>query len=822
MKKLFLFAVALTGLLAASCTREKDIPVAIEREMGPTHTVSIKASIEPGTRTSYADDKTFSWEATDSIIVLTLSPDEEYVRLAVFYAQSAGPETIFSGEVEDGYTLYSLAFYTATNSYVTFGDEGDNNIYYNLPTFTFIDGDSEVYYTAESANPLENLPLIGVQMEDGSYLFRTLTGAAKFTFTDIPEGASYFAIEGSSEPLSGHFTWDEEGVLTMETGRPATVTVDGKGNTQRTYHCYSYILYHFERNADGTGTVYMPLPVGEIPAGAMVSFYSEDEDHNPEELLYTRPLRAPLPIERNKVTEIASFRASYDWESMGTGAFFDAPVFVNMTAEEDQETDDILLHLAQVEFFRDKNMPGVYRFENPYKKAAEFRGYTIDPDYEKEMDDYLMLTVLKDNTIVYDDFYTGYKYSGTDQNGKAYNSHIFAGCPLAWGDDNSFNFVAKYNEEGVPTNAVLSSLYLYEWNNLYYYWNGAWADSWNFMWTTVLFPDWTEQLDLYCDVSMAEMADDTPAHPTAKVEVELGDDIVGAYLVIAQDQETAEEMIAAGKATLADATGNYTAPFPEDAPSGTYYAFAKTIPAEGLTPNCAHLFQGEEEYDYFRTDMDRELTMEDIVGTYRAMNYYFTATIFKQSGRAKYGWTDSEKRLSLVIEESDNPLSGDIMFTDICPEIVKSFAGSVTATPVYGWFDMATGVITIDPGQTAYTAGSNFYTVADIDGEAVSMYLQEPGVVYCKNNIAFLKNGAMGALPGVSGTYPEAWTNTETTFTRSGTSAAPAKAPARREETRRPHTAGRIAPSLTNPVSARRPVQEAVPFPGHRDMVTVR
>ena len=33
MKKLFLFAVALTGLLAASCTREKEVPVAVEREM---------------------------------------------------------------------------------------------------------------------------------------------------------------------------------------------------------------------------------------------------------------------------------------------------------------------------------------------------------------------------------------------------------------------------------------------------------------------------------------------------------------------------------------------------------------------------------------------------------------------------------------------------------------------------------------------------------------------------------------------------------------------------------------------------------------------
>ncbi len=803
MKKFFFFAVALTGLLAVSCNKEKEMPVALDPATGSTHTVSFKATIAPETRTSYADDKTFSWEEKDSITVITLSPDEEYIRLTTFYAQSSGPETIFSGEVEDGYTLYSLAFYTAAGSGVAFGGEDDNNIYFYLPSITDID-DSESDFPVASSNPLANMPLIGEKQEDDSYLFYTASGAAKFTFTDIPEGAAYFAVEMSEEPLSGYFTWDENGVISNASAREGTYTytgTDGQEHTAR--YANRFVVYHFNRNTDGTGTIYMPLPVGRIPAGSRVGFYDEDL----EEVLYSRTVRADIPIERNKVTEVATFSAApAAWESMGVGAYFDMPVFYYMTAEDDRETDDILYHMSQVEFFQDKNNPGVYRFENPYKQAAEYRGYEIDEEFAKDMDDYLTFTVLRDGSIIYDDYYTGYKYSSS-AGGTTADVHPFAACPENWGDDNSFNFVAKYNADGVPTNAFLSSLYLYELNEGVYYWN--WPDSWSYMWTTVLFPDAEEQLDLNCSVSMSEIADDTPAHPTANVEVKLGEDLAGAWLVVAPDKETAEEMIAAGVATKATESGSFIAPLPEEAPTGTYFAYAKTIPVDGLTENCALLFVSEEDFDYYRSDMDRGLTLDDVVGSYTASNYYF---LLKQYKRTGYGWTSAAQTMTMVIEESDNPLSGDIMFTDICPELVKAIAGrNITSSPVYGWFDTATGVILIDPGQTAYTYNSSTYTVANIDGEAVSLYLKEPGVVYCKNNIAFLLNGEMDASYDV----PEGWTNTETTFNRSGNSNAPANAPARRTTTS--SKAGHSAPSLSNPFSSRRPVKEEIPFLGHRE-----
>lgn len=756
MKKYLYGILALAGILTISCNKVAEPEVVVPESAAGKHLVSIKASIAPETRTSYADDKSFSWVKDDSITVITLSPDEQYIRLSTFYAQSSGPETVFTGEVEEGYTLYTMAFYTAANSSVAFGGEGDSNIYFYLPSGTAIDGDPETEYTVESANPLANMPLIGVQQEDDSYLFYSATGAAKFTFTDIPEGASYFVVELSDEPLSGYFTWNDEGVITNDTAREGTYTYTATDGTERTArYANHYVLYHFERNADGTGTVYMPLPVGKIPAGSRIGFY----DENLEDLLYSRTVRADIPIERNRVTEVNSFAAvAPQWESMGYGYFYDMPVFYYMTPEADRENEDILYRMSTVEFFQDPNVPGVYRFENPYKIAAEQRGFSIAENDLAQMDDYLTVTVLRDNYVIYDDFYTGYHYSLTSGN-VTRDGHVFAACPGNWGDDNRFNFVAKYQEDGTPQEIFLSSLYLYNWGTGTYYW--SWPDSWSYMWTTLIFPGAEEQIDLNMSVELEGIADDTPAQPTGRVKLTLGQntDITAVDLVIARNAEEAEAMIAAGLAVRATESGSFVANFPADAPSGSYLAFGKNVPAEGFTANCAILAWSEEEFDYFRKDEDRGLELEDVIGAYTASNYYYYN-----------GWTDEPVALTLSVEESDDPLGGDIMFTDLCPEIVKAMVprGTPQAVPVYAYFDTATGIITIPAGTVAYTVTvgrvTTSYTVADYSGKDVSLFLREPGVIYCKNNIAFYQNGTRAA-----------WTNTETTFNRNAAGSAPAR-----------------------------------------------
>lgn len=790
MKKSIFSLFALAAILFASCNKEQEAPVV--PESAGRHAVSIKASITPGTRTSYENDKTFSWKAGDVIQVMTISADESYLRLEDFTAESDGPETIFSGEVEDGYTLYGNAFYTAKESYVAFGGEGDSNFYLNFPSFTYIDGDSETYYTVDSANPLENLPLIGFKgEEDDTYVFQTAAGAAKFTFEDIPEGAEYVAIEGSANYLSGQFAFDETGVLKMENNRPGSYTYTDSEGTERTANYASrYVVYHFERNADGTATIYMPLPVGEIPAGATVDFF----DAELENILYSRTIRGAIPISRNKVTEVASFSAapSDNWEDIGTGAYYDLLPFYYMNSDVNT--------FVGVEFYKNADMPGVYRIENPYPLAAEDRGYTIPSDYE--LPEYLEFTILKDNTVIYDDIHTGY----TDEEDSATYGDWFGGCPASWGEDNSFNFVAKYHEDGTPDLVVLSPLYLYQANGGYYY--AYSSTTWKNMWVTMYFPgaDLENQYDLYCTVELTEVSDDNPAQPLGSVELDLGESYAGAYLVIAKDKASAAAMFDAGLGVQVSETGTYDAPFPADAPSGEYFAFAKTIPLEGFTENCALIFDSDEEFDYFRSDEDRQLTIDDIAGSYTGNNYYRTSSA---------GWTASPVDMTLAIEESDDPLSGyDIMFTSLCPEIANAIAGragSATPQPVYASFDTAHGIVTIPAGQIAYTIKQRTQTynltTGDVSGEDIVLFLKEDGSLQNKKNIGFF-----------NGTDLAGNTNRNTVFYRGGKSNAPARMATRKRSSLRPIGKTYVENISLYPGLDMGPV-ERVPFTGNRAKV---
>ena len=598
MKKAFFFAVALMGLLTVSCNKEKEAPVALDN--AGKHLVSVKATIEPGTRTSYENDKTFSWMAGDVVQFLVLSADEQHIHFEEFTAQSSGRETTFVAELEEGETLYGIGFYTPKDSFMTFGqDEDDGNLYMYFPSFIRIDGDSEKYYTVDSANPLENLPLTGLQNEDGSFAFFTAGGAAKFTFTDVPEGAAYFVIEGSSNRLSGRFAMDETGVFTMAGAMKGTYTgSDGEEYSNSS----SYVGYHFDRKSDGTGTIYIPLPTGEIPSGTTIDFYDEDL----ENLLYSRTLRADIPIERNKVTEVASFPAANQWEELGYGAFYDVATYYYM--------DESVNNFTAVEVYKDTEMPGLYRISNPYPDGAEARGYTIPSDFE--LPDYYSFTILKDGTVAYEDIHTGYNEEENLSDGAG---DWFLGCPLYWGGENSFNFVAKYQDDGTPDLVILSPYYLYAYNTRYYYALydiGLGQDDWKQMFVELYFPgaDLTHQYDLNCKVTFDEIADDDPMQPTGNVTLTLGledssADLIPAYqgavLVVAPDRATAREMVAAGKGRTVTESGTYEVPFPEDAPNGLYYAFAMTVPSEGFTENCALLFESDEEYEYFRSDEDR-------------------------------------------------------------------------------------------------------------------------------------------------------------------------------------------------------------------------
>ena len=806
MKKLFFLAVALTGLLTVSCNKEKEAPVAIDN--AGKHLVSVKATIEPGTRTSYENDKTFSWVEGDVAQFLVLSADGEQIHFEEFTAQSSGRTTTFTAELDEGETLYGVGFYTAKDSFMTFGQtEDDGNLYMYFPSFVRIDGDNEKYYTVSSDNPLENLPLTGIQNEDGSFAFRTAGGAAKFTFTDVPEGAAYFVIEGSSNRLSGRFAMDNSGVFTMAGAMNGTYKAD---DGEEYSNSYSDVGYHFDRKSDGTGTIYVPLPTGEIPSGATIDFYDEDL----ENLLYSRPLRADIPIERNRVTEVASFSAANQWEELGEGAFYDIATYYYMNSDVNNFT--------AVEVYKDAAMPGVFRISNPYPDGAEARGYTIPSDYE--LPEYVSFTVLKDGTVVYEDIHTGYNEEDNISDGAG---DWFLASPFYWGGENSFNFVAKYQDDGItPDLMILSPFYLYAQGTSYYYALysiGLGQDDWKQMFVELYFPgaDLSNQYDLNCSVTFDEIADDNPMQATANVTVQLGAEdasvalvpaFQGAVLVVAPDRATAREMVAAGKGTSVTESGTYEVAFPADAPNGIYYAYALTVPAEGFTENCALLFDSNDGYEYFRSDEDRQLTPDDIVGNYTATGDY--VAVVNNAAQWSYNAT-----MTMVIEENQDPLSDyPITFTDICPEVAAALAAGTTgsaviARPIDAILDTAHGVVTIPAGQVAYIIkgkqNRSLTLSTDYLTQDIELFLREPGVLELSEWLYLVENNS-----AVAAIAPD--TGVPLVYTRVGTNYVPARAKQHHPQfspfkTPMEEKLG-LFPELK--MSKAKPRGERVPFPG--------
>ena len=303
MKKIILPVLALAAALTVSCNKEQgtDSPAAKASKK-----VTIEASID-GTKTYYANDKTFSWLAGDEISVMEELDGE--VKFDVFTAAAEGRATSFNGEISEGATFGKWAVYPATLE-----PEVDEA---GVLSFKVQHGSVQ---EIDPANPLKYLPLVGQKQEDGKYKFSTAMGAVKFSFTNVPANAYYFNIN-AKEPIYGYFTADEDGTVKSAN----YVGEDAEAG---------YSWWEIVPNEDGTLDVYVPMPVGTLTAGMEV--WLEDIGVN---TLFSITTAKDIEVVRNRVTELApialpdaepvalddifgeytttSYGAIYGWEQWG-------------------------------------------------------------------------------------------------------------------------------------------------------------------------------------------------------------------------------------------------------------------------------------------------------------------------------------------------------------------------------------------------------------------------------------------------------------------------------------------------------------------------
>ena len=765
MKKLIYSVFALAGILTVSCNKEVEAPVPAEEAAKTFYTHTFEATIGEATRTAYADFQKFSWKAGDKVDVFTVNEEEESIRISSFTAQEDGVTTTFVGEVEDGFVPGPLAVYPDNSGFV------NNEPAVYAPSYFVIDGDPEQYYTADSSNPLMNLVLVGRVNDEGTaYAFKTAMGAVKLTFTDLPAGARFLRIN-APEKISGYFYIDDNDLLTNESAVPGTYTyTDSEGNERTTNFSNNNLWYEFTPGADGSVTLYVPLPVGKLSAGT--TFYIEDADEEP---LYQRGTVKDIIVERNKVTEIAPLSCTSTWKSLGTGKFYDR--FGWETAGFTTGT------YVDVEIEMEEGNPRHYRLVNPYKTAFTKFNYTPRKGTAAPSD-YFEIFVEADGHVDYPQVCTGIYYSSYREATQLLSPKNSYGS----GKDPGLNLVAKFQADGVtPANILMAPAYYWPKSG---YWTGDnyfnSADE-----IQVLFPGVTESVDVACSAEFVEIVDDSIEQPIASVNVTLGQSLAAAKIIIAKDKEAAEAAVAAGEfGGEATASGTVEVNLPANAPTSEYYVYALPTPAEGLSPVLSFLIESELAFQYVRSDA-ADVTLEEIVGTYTATDAYiwydkayWDAVIAgdEPEGEGEDGTWEGPYTVSFTLEESDDEGLGDVMMTAFTEDAI-GFCD--IETPIYASVEWKTGTITFAPMQPIYAFTS------ESSGELIEIQLAN-GSGFATENLVFELSldktkyvskqffGYVYYFTQQDGfNYPDIWfspTNVPLTLVKESAAAAPAKA----------------------------------------------
>ncbi len=681
MKRILIASLAFFGIFAVSCNKEIEAPVTPAENTASFHKHTFTATIGNDTRTAYADFQKFSWKAGDKVDVFTYNESTEYTKIFPFTAQEDGTTTVFVGEVEDGFELVNLAVYPDNAAFIN----GEVCIY--APGLIYIDGTDEDYYNASSENPLENLALVGrLNDENTAYAFKTAMGAVKVTLTGLSSDAAYLRIN-APEKIAGYFYIDDNDCISNESAVPGTYTTSD-GN-ERNYS-NNNIWYGFTPSADGSVTLYIPLPVGKLSAGT--TFYVENED---EDVLYQRTTQKDIVIERNKVTELTALSAQASWKTLGTGKFID-----NYNWSIGKFSDGTYV---DVEIQADESDPSHYRVVDPYGAAFKAFNYKA-PAGTAKPSEYFDLFIDAEGYVDYPQICTGIRYSTYKEATTLLSPKNAYGNPSTLG----INFVAKYLADGkTPANILLAPAY---------YWpkSGYWTGD-NYFNSAeeiqIIFPGEKEAVDIVCSATYKELADDSVEQPVALIDVALGASVAQAKLVIAADLDAAKAAIAAGNFSgTATEAGLAEAFLPANAASGNYYVYLVPVPAEGIAPVVGSMIvEPEASFQYIRSDAE-DIAIADLVGTYTAKStyVYFNKPYWDAINAGEEDPEENEDdehwysgfTVSFTLEESDDEGMGDIMMTaftedaaDFCP----------IETPIYATLDPKTGALTFAPMQPIYS-----------------------------------------------------------------------------------------------------------------------
>jgi hypothetical protein len=275
MRKISVIGASLLLLALGSCSREKETTPA-------DGFVKMRFTAVVGeTRTAYENDKTASWVAGDAISVyVTNGTDGQVVNF------TAGEDLTFEGNVPAGYTTIVAGAYPADAAH-TFDATGVKTLHF--PTS---------YTLAAGANPASILPLAGTYA-NGVMTFRHPAGALKFTVDNVPAAAVRFRFTAAGQKVNGSFAMDPAlAVSEVEAEQSVDITVPA---------------------AEGSRSFYVPMPAGELAAGAAIALY--DAENN---LLFQKTVPQALTVSKNVIKRIAAvetWKKNEAWSAYYYGSY---------------------------------------------------------------------------------------------------------------------------------------------------------------------------------------------------------------------------------------------------------------------------------------------------------------------------------------------------------------------------------------------------------------------------------------------------------------------------------------------------------------------
>ena len=260
MKKIYLYVIA--GVLAiAGCAKTPSAQDQIIPEEEPTATVpedeadseanvvTIKASIEGETKTTYTEDTgsmkaIVGWEAGDQIKVLYSNGEGGSYSVKDFTTTAGdGNFTGTPGDKTEGGAYAHVAFYPIESYASIWKGDGKESFYFNFP--------DEITGSGANMIPMMVYTLNADFESDPVYRFKHTGAVLRFKFANIPSTARQLIITSSSHELAGRYytSYDSTNQLYYYTS--------GTSEDNESVGAKYSITYNFTPDVDNSYTFYL-------------------------------------------------------------------------------------------------------------------------------------------------------------------------------------------------------------------------------------------------------------------------------------------------------------------------------------------------------------------------------------------------------------------------------------------------------------------------------------------------------------------------------------------------------------------------------------